>query len=309
MSAFHSHFEEEVQNSVLKKIGFPKFCFIIFCIFLAAVWIFFTAGNKKDIWKNAGLFSWDSSVMETTEREALFQLMAQQRLTVLYQYIDSDTTTELVQEFLTAASEQGIAVWMLTGEPSWGLDSDGKHMIEEIQRAANYHIGLEESFFLRGIVMDCEPYLTEQWEEEPEWVMASWISAMKQGYAAAKEQGLLFSACIPYYLDTKGYSDYLEELIYNGCDALAIMNYYKGKEAEHIETEVTLARGASCPVTVIYELQNPGKHGLLEVNTYYEDGLEALHASWRNIVDTLGLNGLSVSLHEYKALQEVMNRE
>lgn len=281
-------------------------------VILAGIWWLGISGRliAEGTWDGAGLFSWDSSVMESNQRERMFDLMEQQKLTVLYQYISSDTQIELVQEFLTAASQRGVAVWLLTGEPAWGLDPEGARMVDAVKRASSYHAGLPEECRFVGILMDCEPYLTEEWDEEPDEVMESWVCAMEQGRRAANRKGLLFSACIPYYLDTKGYQSQLEELIQNGCDTLAIMNYYKENEAAHIQTELALARGEDRPVTVIYELQKPdGQHDLTDMNTYYHDGLGAVRKSWHAIIHELGTEGLSIALHEYKALQEVTDYE
>lgn len=293
-----------------RRIWIPWACAALLGVLLIGMWgIGMAKKEAEEIWDDAGLFSWDSAVMDAEQRAGLFDLMEQHELTVLYQHISSATQTKLVQEFLAAASERGVTVWLLTGDPSWGLDPNGTRMAEEAQRVSGYHVGLPEEYRFAGILMDCEPYLMEEWDEEPDEVMESWVSAMAQGRRAANEQGLLFSACIPYYLDSQGYQSQLKELVQSGCDALTVMNYYKENEIAHIQTEVALARTEGRPVTVIYEMQEPGVHGLTGVNTYYHDGLEAVRKSWQAITGELGTEGLSVALHEYKALREVIGFE
>ena len=149
-------------------------------------------------------------------------------------------------------------------------------------------------------------YLLEDWEADPVATMGKWQSAMDEAHDFAREKGILFGICIPYYLDTEEFPEGVERLINETCDAVFIMNYYKQNEAENIRTEVECARAAGIPVTVIYELQPPGIHGLVEENTYYHDGLEKVEESFLTIRRTLGAEDLYIALHEYGTLRELL---
>ena len=87
------------------------------------------------------------------------------------------------------------------------------------------------------------------------------------------------------------------------------MNYSKRDESGQIENELMLARDAGHTLTVIYEVQPPGQHGLDEQNTYYTDGSAALENSWQGILQLYGGGGLACAVHEYRAAQEVWGRE
>ncbi len=253
-----------------------------------------------------GLFSWSQDPLTGDGRELLFRIMKEMELDTLYQAFPFDMEASAVQDFLAAAAEENIHVWLLTGSPEWGLDPDGTAMSDEIRRAVRYKA---EGAGFQGVMMDCEPYLTELWEEDPAQVMTNWCFAMRAARETARQEGLILCACIPYYLDSMGFSAQLQTLIEEGCDGLAIMNYYKKKEAEHIDTEVRMAAGAGIPVTVIYELQPPGVHGLKEVNTYYLDGISAVKRSWAMLRFRFLGAPLSMALHEYNALREVVGNE
>jgi len=215
----------------------------------------------------------------------------------------------MLRAFMDAAADHHIQVWMLTGEPRWGLDPYGESMEEEIDRAFRYNQNLPEGRKLVGVVMDSEPYLLEEWDENPKDVMTRWVAAMTEAHDRAQQEELRLMACIPYYLDTEGFTLQLTELLLNGCDEIAIMNYYKKSEAEHVRVEVGLARVLEKPVTIIYELQEAGQHGLRQVNTYHDDGLQAVRESWEKLTETLGEEGITLSLHEYRALREVEQHE
>ncbi len=290
-----------------------KWWLLLVALCLLCVWLVQPLIDKhlrrQSILGTRGLFSWSSKQLTEDGRRELFSLMEQKELDTVYQSFSSDTEFAVVYDFLEEAAQRGIAVWLLTGDPDWGIDETGHAMLEEVERVASWQKELPEKLRFRGILMDCEPYLTELWEESPEQVMDCWCGAMETARTAANQADLLFGVCIPYYLDTLGFPDHLKQVIEEGCDALAIMNYYKKKEAEHIETEMQLAAAAGVPVTVIYELQPPGEHGLKDVNTYYHDGFAAAEASWDALQTQFGSDLLCVAFHEYTALQEMMRNE
>lgn len=257
----------------------------------------------------SGLFSWSEEALAGTARDELFRDMAACGLTVLYQSIPGDAEADAVGDFLRAAAEREIAVYLLTGAPDWGLDPSGGRMTEAVERCAQYNRGLPAGTGLRGVMMDAEPYLTEEWDIDPAGAMDAYVSGMAAAREAARGAGLQYVACIPWFYEEKGLAEALGRLIATGCDGLAVMNYQKRNEAGQIETEVALAREAGIPVTVIYELQAPGGHGLTERNTYHSDGLGAVAESFRALEARFGGDALFYALHDSRALQEVLNRE
>lgn len=200
--------------------------------------------------------------------------------------------------FIAAAHGEGIAVYLLTGDPAWGLDGTGDSMAAEIDRAAGYG-------GLRGVMMDVEPYLTQEWEADAQGVMGTYVEGMTRAREAADAAGLELVACIPYFYDSLGHAGALETLVEGGCHVLAVMSYDKKDEAENLETEAALARARGRPLIMIYELQPPGPHDLTEGNTYYNDGLGPLIKSWGRLRRRYGPS-MSYALHEYESLREVL---
>lgn len=290
-------------------------------IFLLASILFATqlcgcaTGAKADDWKKEllrigpGLFSWSKKTLDRENAERMFDRMQSCGLSSLYQYFPSDVSDEDLDNFFELALEYDISVYYLTGSPDWALDPDGKEMCDEVEQAAVLNERLTGRGHLTGIFMDTEPYLLDEWEDAADKIMDTYISAMECAHDKAGKKGLSYIACVPFYYDDMGYEQELKELLATGCDTLAIMNYSKRDEAGQIETEITLAMEADRPVIVIYELQEPGSYGLKEVNTYYQDGLSAVAQSVENLKERYGEDSFRYALHEYKALQEMMERE
>lgn len=246
-----------------------------------------------------GLFSWHADAMEAGRQEDLFSLMKELGLTELYQHIPHTAQREAVRKFLRAAEEEGITVYMLTGDPAWGLDSSGRAMTEEISRAAGYG-------GLRGVMMDVEPYLTAEWQDDPDSAMERYVQAMTAAKEAADAGGQELVACIPYFYESLGQEERLETLVNRGCHAVAVMNYDKQDEADNLENEAAFAKAYGKPLLTIYELQPPGTQDLTDRNTYYNDGLDALAESWARLERRYGDMRFSYALHEYEALKEVL---
>ena len=139
--------------------------------------------------------------------------------------------------------------------------------------------------------------------------MDSFVAGMKTAYDRAKGYGLEVIVCMPYYFDSKGFERELETLIRSCCDKAAVMNYYRGKEIEHVETEAALAEKYNKELLSIYELKAPGTHGLTEKNTYYEEGLEAVEENFLQLKDAYPDQTIAMALHDFEALEEVLGRE
>lgn len=124
----------------------------------------------------------------------------------------------------------------------------------------------------------------------------------------AKGYGLEVIVCIPWYYDDKGQQKGLEELIQNGCDGIAVMNYYRGAEIKNIATEVKLVQKYGKSIITIYELQKADGHGLKEINTYYNAGLAALENNFKSVTEAYPEQTISIAYHDYQALNEVLKK-
>lgn len=274
----------------------------------------------KDI---AGLFSWSAETVNKTDGE-LFKLMKREGLNVLYQNISTkNSRQEQMSVFAESAMKEGITVYYLTGDASWGLDPDGNRLCEAVEEAAAYNRRIKRKFLerrekdgkeweeipqLAGIMLDVEPYTLKEWDRNPGKVMNSFVSGMKEAYALAQDYDLEVIVCVPWYYDNKGQQKGLEELIKNGCDSIAVMNYYRGAEVKNIATEVELASKYGKGIITIYELQKADGSSVKEINTYYNSGLAALKESYISVLEAYPDQTISLACHDYKALKEMLKK-
>ncbi len=271
---------------------------------------------------DAGLFSWSSTTVNESDGD-LFPLMKQEKMNVLYQNFSSKTSNpEQMTAFLETALEEGITVYHLTGHSAWALDPEGKKICEAVETAALYNQQTEQTFLewrkadgkswdtiprLNGIMLDIEPYTLDEWDEDADAVMDSFVSGMKKAYTLAQAHDLQLILCIPWYYEKKGQQEGLEELIANGCDSIAVMNYYRGAEIKNIALETTLVQKYGKGIITIYELQKANGRGIKEINSYHDLGLYAARENFAAVQAAYPEQTISVAFHHYRVLEEVLD--
>ena len=265
----------------------------------------FLRGAKAENPARLGIFSWQkNNASNEALREEMLGVLVSKGITEVYQTLDVKTAPS----FIRRARELGIDVYMLAGRPEWGMDSGAKKMRGEVARAARL---MEETgkSGLAGLMLDVEPYLTSVYKKNRQNAMDRFTEAMRNTYAYAREMGVPLIICIPHFYDVIGFDEELKELIEEGSDAVAVMNYDKNDEIGQIDREMELSMRAGKRLINIYELQRPGLHDLTERNTYSPDGLPAVWESRDKLSDHFGYEGLSFALHDYTALRELMKGE
>lgn len=256
-----------------------------------------------------GLFSWKKSAV-LQERTQLLAIMREQEINNLYQAFSSDLTQGEIKGFLAEAKKASVAVYWLGGSPEWALDNTGKEMCEAISKAIKIkrYAGQENS--LKGVILDVEPYLLEEWEDgAQEAIIDSFLEGIRSAYELAKSNKLEFLVCIPYYYDTKGLDRQLETLIRSSCDGIAVMNYYRDKERIHIQTEAEMTAKYHKKLISVYEFQPPGKHGLAEKNTYYNLGIKEAEKNFADLQSAYRDQGIAMGLHDYTAFKKAAGYE
>lgn len=278
----------------MKKVWGTALCMLALCGLIGC------AKEKKE---TLGLFSWSDSAVEDSQE--LFDTAKKVGITEIYQHFSKDMSQEKITDFLEEAEKKELDIYYLTGEPHQGLQPEAEELLEEIHRCSSFNRQSRGMFC--GVMVDVEPYLTEEWEEDQEEVMDTYVDSMDRVYGEAKRQKLRCILCVPYFYDKKGFSDQLETLIRDCCDGIAVMNYQKENEWEQISFEAETAKTYDKKVMHIYELQKAGKHELTERNTYYQDGLEAVEESRQGLREHFP--DMAFAYHDYKSLKELLEDE
>lgn len=250
------------------------------------------------------LFSWTSEAVD--DKEVLFETMKKANLNTIFQSFMTDRENN--GAFLKSAYEKEIKVYALTGDPRWAMDSTGSSMMERVARISEINRNIAEEYRISGIVLDVEPYLLDTFLGQQQEVMESFVQGLQRTYQEAKKQNLEFGVCIPYYYDSWNLNQELEKIIMSS-DFILVMNYYREKEIEHMAFEMELAERHQKQLITIYELQEPGKYGLTDKNTYFNEGLDKVEKNFLKIREYFGNQNVSVAYHEYESLKELLEDE
>ena len=272
-----------------------------------AAWRCFGDSSKE---QGFGLFSWSAGAMAEEEAENFLACAGRAGVSEVYQHFPKESLLPEGegQAFVARMRKKQIDVYALMGEAEWAYDAQGESLIERIGRVVDYNERQPRESRIMGVMVDVEPYLLEEWKEKETQrpgLMQSYLACIQQGYRYAAQRDLEFWVCIPIFYDTSC-PDILEALVRDGCDGIAVMNYNRTDEYAQMAQEVELARAYGKGVICIYELQQPGKHDLEEINTYANQGLEALWQSAEGLEKQFQYDGLRFAYHYYQPLRQML---
>ena len=166
------------------------------------------------------------------------------------------------------SSIPGYNIYLLAGDPSWGVD-DMEQVVEEAEEKR-----------ADGVLFDIEGnYVT----------LASNLSLL--------ESDLPIYVCMPFWLDED-----IQEQIIKEVDGVVVMNYSKGNERLNIQKTIEMAEKCGKVILTAYELQPVGEYGLEEYNTYHDDGLDAVE---KNYEEQFGGTDVGIAFHNLNMMREL----
>lgn len=263
------------------------------------------AGSTSHGINRRSIYSWSSTYIRPEKESVVHEVMETLDCDTIYQDFSTDNTVEEILNYLDRRDADGHRVYYLCGDSSWANETDAASMLRELYHVIEINEAAQEAGIAKiyGIQYDVERLNTTE-------RMNQVVENYKIVYEVAKAHDIKVEACIDYRLDSEyGFYDQLEDLVANGCDSLAIMNYYKrNSEARHIQYEVALCGQYGKDLVNITEMQPVGSHGLTEDNTYYNDGIEAVEKMWRGL-DSVFDHEIGFSYHYLNTLIELLGLE
>ena len=275
-----------------------------FIIYILVFLLLGCQSQQQDTEKS--VFSWHKQEV-LNGKDDFFNTLQSFNVQNVYQYFSSDLTDDQIDSFINECSQQDISVYYLCGTPEYALSENYTQLSQEIERA-KYISELTNENNIKGIVLDIEPYLLDEFEDDAKSIMSEFYDNLKQAYTLAKSYDLKMIVCIPYYYDTQNLTSFLENLLKDGCDGIAIMNYYQSHEAQHIQTEIELCQKYQKECINIFELSAP-EDGITEENTYYDEGISLAMEHFQMIQENYDEYKLSLCFHDYHYLKELLENE
>ena len=274
---------------------------------VVAMLIFNYLSKTKNI--QAAVYSWYDQQVENVDHTV--EVMGTQDIDSIYQFVSSkhlsdDQFVIQLNQFVNQVNEANKQVYFLNGEAEWALVEEKNELITYVKEVIEYK---EAGHPVQGFVLDIEPQSLEAYQDDHKAVWGTLVDNLKEVYGLTRAANMELIVCLPYYLDTEGFDEELEAIIAEASDEVAIMNYYRGKEIDHIAKEVRVSKQYDKSIQTVYELQQVGIADLTARNTYHDEGLSAMIENFKALTNYYGNQEIHLGIHEFNSLLELTDLE
>jgi hypothetical protein len=267
---------------------------ILFC----SIVLFSTVGLIQRNKKTSTLFSWS---IENKAEKLIDNYQKPLNINRVFQYIyPNEFIDGTLTTYIREMNKHNVSVYAMDGGYYWGTTDYGyEELTNFVDQVAEFNSIHDNEMVIEGIVFDVEPAQDENWKDSENELMKHYVDNMIKAYEYASNKGLVVVVCITYWYDEKHLAE-LRRLIKNGCDEVAVMNYYRGKEIDHIKTEVAIAKEYNKPIMSIFEFDKPDNKAIFDQNTYYYQGPDAAQIVFEEIDDYFNYDGLTPGWHQLR---------
>ncbi|WP_426250295.1 hypothetical protein [Paenibacillus pabuli] len=201
--------------------------------------------------------------------DELLDNAAKHKINRLYVNVDMNLSEEVYHTFIAKASEAGIAVEALGGDPSWAVKGREGPMLKLASWVSNYNLAAEPNERFDAIHLDIKPYVLPQWKEDAKPLVQSWVANMKLLLEQVKQTGAVeLNIDLPFWLDSYTVSG---SKIAEDADNESLSHWFIG-QFDHI-------------TLLAYRDSAQGNNGIIRLIEQ-----EMIWADARNVSVTIGVN-------------------
>ncbi|GAE34267.1 hypothetical protein [Halalkalibacter akibai] len=205
---------------------------IIYSTVLAFLVLFtsMTPSSAATETKTISTWLWNPYEIVDNSIEVLL-FLEQNGVTDLYLQVDRDIAIRHYQTFIAQASQRKINVHALDGAPSWATKQGKRQYDPVISWLRNYQAQSTSEQRFKGIHLDVEPYLVQEWNSNRQKTIEYYQQALISFQTLAKELKLVYSNDIPFWFDEISFNNKpygkgnLSEWLINQSDFITIMAY------------------------------------------------------------------------------------
>ncbi|MEF3302573.1 hypothetical protein [Paenibacillus sp. GYB003] len=169
---------------------------LILCVLAASLCLIHKPSKVRATWL------WDASLV-AKDAERIVSFAEQNRINLLYLQIDRKLDFGVYRAFIEKASESGIAVHALDGDPSWAKEENKPRIAELVDWVKSYNEEASSLQRLKGIHLDVEPYNRPGWETgQRQSIVDGWMAAIEYFTdIAGSLNDVELGADVPFWLD------------------------------------------------------------------------------------------------------------
>lgn len=301
-----------IYSSLLKKVFFISSFKSKICILSVVLIIFFIAALGKWLLnKDATSYStwlWDTSVIET-DMERTVESIHNMNIDSVYLQYSSKVSNETYRNFISSLQKEGVDVYALDGAPDWGItDHESKDQFLDWFHNYQADAPLHEQF--KGIHLDIEPYLLENWEANQEEIIYQFQTLLLQLKNFAENRNTSLGVDIPFWFDEIPFDNkygqgYLSQWLIQNTDETTIMAYRNFAEGKNgiidISTqEVDWAEQENKKITIALETEKTPEEHI----SFYNKNKHTLDSEIKHVQDHYKGRIAGIAIHSFESMKK-----
>lgn len=288
------------------KISFLLLLVILLIVGLSK-WLFNRESTSYSTWL------WDAHILETDMDRTLSSINEMNIQSVYLQY-SSKVSHEAYKQFISSLQKTGVNVYALDGAPNWGITNhESKQQFLDWLQDYQAHALDHEQF--KGIHLDVEPYLLDNWEKDQEEIVSLYQTLLLQLKDFASNINISLGVDIPFWFDQVTYDNqygqgYLSQWIIQNTDETTLMAYRdfaKGKNGiiDISSTEVDWAEQANKKIVIAVEAEElPESH-----TTFYDNDKHALASEIEWVQAHYKDRIAGIAIHSFEGMRTLLQEE
>lgn len=231
---------------------------------------------------------WDTSEI-VTDSDKIINFLVEKKVKVLYLQIDYTLKNNYYKSFIANAGKKNIAVYALDGSANWASPDGDQYRIKFFNWVTNYQKNSLKTQRFKGVHLDVEPYLNENYEKNSNLVLAKYQECLLKSKISSKKLKLDFSIDIPFWFYKTQYNNKygngnLAEWIFKNVKAVTIMAYRDSSMGviEISKAQMDLSKKYKVKATIAVET---GKSSEGDFVTFYEEGQTYMYNQLRIVAN------------------------
>ncbi|MDF2612380.1 MAG: hypothetical protein K0S71_166 [Clostridia bacterium] len=224
--------------------------------------------------------------------DQMIDFLVENNVKHLYLQIDYTLNLNTYKSFIKKAFENGIEVHALEGSAKWVSDDGADRQILFFKWLAEYQKAALDSEKFRGIHLDVEPYLNEQYDSMRNSVLQNYQDLLMHALNMSKEMKVPLAVDIPFWFDevtyhTKYGKGMLDEWIISHVKDVTIMAYRNSALGDNgivrlISREMKLAQSYEATIRIAVETQQSEEGNAV---SFYEEGQAYMNNELKIVYD------------------------
>jgi len=256
---------------------------------------------------------WNSSMLsDENQVDDIIEFLKKEKIKVVYLQVDRKFDAKYYRKFIALCYDIDVEVHALTGSPKAVFYKEDDYLKKFFEYVSNYNNQVEDNEKFRGLHLDVEPYLLENWKVDQDKIVEAYQDYILYVIEESNKLDLLLNIDIPFWFDKVEYDNkygtgILAEWIMNNVKNITIMAYRDNAAAilDIIEKELIWAEQYGNLVYIAIEVTDQEEKNV----SFYGKEKEYLQEEMTKIIKEHKDLEIFIAVHDIKALMKMVSLE